>query len=60
MGALDRLGELHGITNKDNILRGGADGDDISKRDLSRLVDQEIVEFLSMFGAAAASLWRIA
>jgi len=51
MGTLDRLGELHGITNKDNILRGGADGDDIGKRDLSRLVDQEIVELLIVLRA---------
>ena len=51
MGALDWLGELHGITNKDHILRGGADGDDIGKRDLSRLVDQEIVELLIVLRA---------
>src|SRR5262245_7451714 len=52
MGTLDRLRKLHGVADENNVARSSAGRDDIGERNLTCLVDEQIVELLIVLGAS--------
>lgn len=50
--SLNRLRELHMVTNEHDVLRAHAPRDNISQANLPRLVDKEIVQCLIEFGTS--------
>jgi len=49
MTALERLRKLHLVANQDDVPRTNTHGDGVGKRDLSRLIDEQVIELLIEF-----------